>query len=132
MSTNLDRQSREILRRLEVRLKALEEGIARHEARVAELKEIRERVAAERDALLAKAESVPEQVGEPPAASKSGATVSAGRPAAKAGPPPEAEPVREVSGQFWPQASTQAERRPQVVYPWSPGPGEKPSPEQSG
>lgn len=121
MSTNLDRQSREILRRLEVRLKALEEGIARHQVRAAELEGIRERVAAEREALLAKEKPAPEPPGEESTPAKSGGGIHAGRAGVNVGPPPEAEPVRESSEQFWPKTAAVAERRPQVVYPWPSG-----------
>ncbi|MDI6871002.1 MAG: hypothetical protein QME79_06530 [Bacillota bacterium] len=131
VSATLDRHGREALRRIESRLLALEAGIARHEARLSELKGIKERVQAERDELLAK---LTPPVSAPPVESAASAEAKAGgsdagggrgeRVGVKQGPPPEAEAVPETAGlspeqlweRFWHRRENQ---RPPVIYPWS-------------
>lgn len=124
MEEKLDRKSRDKLRRIEERLAALDAGITRHEAKLAELREIRERVREEREQLQAAHIASPE--GEPgnapvetaPETHRSQRPIPVRRP-------PEAERVRSAEPgegppeHFWTRYHGHVESgRPQVVYPW--------------
>ncbi|MGE5554198.1 MAG: hypothetical protein ACM3XZ_09845 [Betaproteobacteria bacterium] len=135
MSASSDRRTQELLRRMEARLQDLTAGIARHEARAAELRQVKERIEAEREELAARL-SAPASVssGEPPATEETAVEPEGvkrnDRYGVKPGPPPEAEAVSQTDGfaseELWTKFRTQrGERRPVVIYPWSPAREEK-------
>lgn len=137
METKLSRRDQEILRRVDVRLADLESGIARHEGRLGQLREIRDRVKTEREEWLASRTAAAEEkaalpVEETVAEEKESPPHTERQP--KPMPPPEAESVRgsategssvEPAGaspeELWSRFWTSGEGgRPKVVYPWSP------------